>query len=68
MTWAIPEGYIPGQSTGPAPAMQSHETICFLNTAEEDANVRVTIFFCGAGASWPISIHGTGAPYPTRAL
>jgi hypothetical protein len=44
-TWAIPEGYIPGQSTGPAPAMQSHETICFLNTAEEDANVRVTIFF-----------------------
>jgi hypothetical protein len=45
MTWAIPEGYIPGQSTGPAPVMQSHETICFLNTAEEDANVRVTIFF-----------------------
>ena len=43
--WAIAEGYIPGDSTGPAPAMTSHETICFLNAAGQDANVRVTIFF-----------------------
>ena len=43
--WAIAEGYIPGDSTGPAPAMTSHETICFLNAADQDANVRVTIFF-----------------------
>ncbi len=44
-TWAIPEGYIPSGSTGPAPAMISHEAMCFLNAAENDAHIRVTIFF-----------------------
>ena len=43
--WAIAEGYIPGKSHGPAPAMTSHEAICFLNAGERDAEVRVTIFF-----------------------
>lgn len=44
-TWAIPEGYIPGTSHGPAPQMVSHETACLLNTSSRDANVRITIFF-----------------------
>src|SRR5215472_5268550 len=44
-TWAIAEGYIPSQSHGPEPAMTSHETACLLNTAEEDAHVKITIFF-----------------------
>ena len=43
--WAIPEGYIPGQSHGPEPAMTSHESMCVLNTATEDAHVKVTVFF-----------------------
>ena len=43
--WAIAEGYIPGKSTGPAPAMTSHEAMCFLNAGERDAHIRVTIFF-----------------------
>jgi hypothetical protein len=43
--WAIAEGYIPGKSTGPAPAMTSHEAMCFLNAGERDAHVRVTVFF-----------------------
>jgi hypothetical protein len=43
--WAIAEGYIPGQSTGPAPEMESHETACLLNTAETDANVAITVYF-----------------------
>jgi hypothetical protein len=43
--WAIAEGYIPGSSTGPAPDMTSHETMCFLNTGNRDAHVAVTIFF-----------------------
>jgi hypothetical protein len=42
--WAIAEGYIPGSSTGP-PSMESHETICFLNAADKDASVRITVFF-----------------------
>ena len=43
--WAIAEGYIPGKSTGPAPAMTSHETVCMLNASDEDAAVRIIVYF-----------------------
>lgn len=43
-TWAIPEGYIPPTSHGP-PGMTSHETLCLLNTADDDARVRITLYF-----------------------
>jgi hypothetical protein len=43
--WAIPEGYIPGESTGPDPEFTSHETACILNTGENDANIEITIYF-----------------------
>lgn len=43
--WAIPEGYIPEESTGPAPEMTSHGTACLLNASDEEAHVRITIFF-----------------------
>ena len=43
--WAIAEGYIPAESTGPEPQMTSHETLCFLNTGGEDAHVEITIWF-----------------------
>ncbi len=43
--WAVPEGYIPGASHGPAPAMTSHEAVCILNTGDERAEVEITIFF-----------------------
>ena len=43
--WAIAEGYIPGQSTGPAPQMTSHETACILNAGDADAVVEITVFF-----------------------
>lgn len=43
--WAIAEGYIPGASTGPEPAMTSHETACILNTGDHEARVRITIYF-----------------------
>jgi hypothetical protein len=42
--WAIAEGYIPGQSTGPEPELTSHETACLLNAGDQDANVEITIF------------------------
>ena len=41
--WAIAEGYIPGWSNGPEPQFTSHETACLLNTADEDAQVEITI-------------------------
>jgi hypothetical protein len=43
--WAIAEGYIPSQSTGPAPALTSHETVCFLNAGDRDATISIMIFF-----------------------
>lgn len=43
--WAIPEGYIPEESTGPEPEMTSHETLCILNVTDQDADVEVTVYF-----------------------
>lgn len=43
--WAIAEGWIPPQSTGPAPELTSHETACLLNAGDEDAHVTFTVFF-----------------------
>jgi len=43
--WAIAEGYIPGESTGPEPAMLSHETACLLNAGDLAARVEITIYF-----------------------
>jgi len=47
-TWVIAEGYIPGSSTGPEPQMLSHETVCLLNTGDQDANVEITVFLTDA--------------------
>jgi hypothetical protein len=43
--WAIPEGYIPSESTGPEPEMKSHETACMLNVSDSDASVEIMIYF-----------------------
>lgn len=43
--WAIAEGYIPGESTGPEPQMLSHETACILNAGDHDAHVVITLYF-----------------------
>lgn len=40
--WIIPDGYIPEHSSG---ELTSHESICVLNTAGEDASLDITIFF-----------------------
>jgi hypothetical protein len=43
--WAIAEGYIPASSTGPAPEMTSHETACILNASDQDARIRMMLYF-----------------------
>jgi hypothetical protein len=52
-TWAIAEGYIPGASTGPAPALSSHETACILNSNDGDAHVEITVYFSGRAPVGP---------------
>lgn len=39
--WAIPEGYLPSSSKGD----ESHETVCILNTSDQDAEVEIMIYF-----------------------
>jgi hypothetical protein len=51
--WAIAEGYIPASSNGPAPQMESHETVCILNASEKDAHVKITIFFTDRDPAGP---------------
>ena len=53
--WAIAEGYIPGWSHGPAPAMKSHESVCILNASETPAHVVITIFFSDRDPAGPFS-------------
>lgn len=43
--WAIAEGYIPSESTGPEPELESHETACILNASQHPAHVRITAYF-----------------------
>jgi hypothetical protein len=43
--WAIAEGYIPADSTGEGPTLESHETACILNAGDADALIELTLFF-----------------------
>jgi hypothetical protein len=43
--WAIAEGNVPETSHGPEPEMTSHETVCILNTNDEDAHVEITVCY-----------------------
>lgn len=52
-TWAIAEGYIPGDSTGAGRAFESHETACLLNTSDEPAEVEITVYFADREPAGP---------------
>jgi hypothetical protein len=43
--WSIAEGYIPSQSSFADHALISHETACVLNAGDEEAHLRITVFF-----------------------
>lgn len=34
-TWVVADGYIPAHSTGPAPEMTSHESMCLRDGAND---------------------------------
>lgn len=54
--WAIAEGYIPAQSTGPEPQMTSHETACILNTSDEEAEIELFVYFSDKDPVGPYNI------------
>jgi hypothetical protein len=43
--WAIAEGYIPSGGMSEDRALISHETACILNTCQQAANIKLTLFF-----------------------
>src|SRR5690349_21449589 len=54
--WAIAEGYIPPESHGPGPEMESHETACLLNAGDREAHVRITAYFADREPSGPFEV------------
>lgn len=54
--WGIAEGWIPGRSHGPAPELESHETICILNAGPTDAHVEILAFFADRDPAGPYRV------------
>ncbi|HZO68538.1 MAG: sensory rhodopsin transducer [Kribbellaceae bacterium] len=55
-TWVIGDGYIPPASTGPHPAMTSHDSACMLNANAEPARIEITVYFADREPAGPYVI------------
>lgn len=52
-TWVIADGYIPPDSSGPAPAMTSHDSACMLNAGPRTANVELHLHYSDRDPAGP---------------
>jgi hypothetical protein len=59
-TWVVADGYIPPHSTGPAPEMTSHDSVCILNAGPKAAEVDIFVFFTDRDPSGPFRLHIDG--------
>ena len=64
--WSIAEGYIPSQSSFEDRALVSHETACILNANDQEAHIRLTVFFADRDPVGPYQV--TVAPRRTLHL
>lgn len=55
--WVVADGYIPPESTGPAPTMTSHESVCLLNAGPVDAVVEIVVYFTDRPPAGPFVLH-----------
>ena len=56
-SWAIAEGFIPGDSVSQDPALVSHEAACILNANESsEAHVTITIYFASRDPVGPYRV------------
>lgn len=62
--WVIPEGYIPETSHGAGREFVSHETACVLNTSDQEARIRITVYFSNREPAGPY--HVSVPPRRTR--
>lgn len=56
-TWVVADGYIPPESTGSAPAMTSHESVCILNAGPADVVVELLVYFTDRPPAGPYLLH-----------
>jgi hypothetical protein len=56
-TWAIAEGFIPGDSSFADNALISHETACLLNAGDRDAQIEITLYFADREPAGPYRIN-----------
>lgn len=55
-TWVIPAGHIPLVSTGKEPACTSRDEICILNTHQQEADIRIIIYYTDQPPAGPYTI------------
>lgn len=58
--WAIPGGHIPLNSTGHEPEYNSHDKLCILNLGEEQAEIRLMLYYSDRDpvGPYPLSVKG----------
>ncbi|WP_211295990.1 sensory rhodopsin transducer [Mycobacterium aquaticum] len=54
--WVIGDGFIPPTSTGPEPAMTSHESLCILNANDDVARLELTFYFTDRDPAGPFRL------------
>jgi hypothetical protein len=62
--WVIAEGYIPGYGHGKEPEFTSHETACILNATDDEAHIKISIYYTDRDPAGPYQI--TIPPRRTR--
>lgn len=55
-TRVIADGYIPPTSSGPEPAMTSHDSVCMLNAGDAPADVELLIYLTDAEPLGPYRV------------
>jgi hypothetical protein len=54
--WVVGDGFIPPTSTGPAPAMTSHESLCMLNANPVAAHLQLFFYFTDRDPAGPFPL------------
>lgn len=54
--WTVPGGFVPVDSSGPEPAMVSHDRLCVLNATDELASLAVTLHYADGREAGPYSL------------
>jgi hypothetical protein len=57
MHWAIAEGYIPPDDPEKPREFISHEVACLLNTTDQDARIRLMVYFTDREPAGPYQIN-----------